>query len=90
MYYFHKKLKIKKKKQKKNIFSGFFRWVFWVFLGGFFIANPVEVSIHGVGLSLVNNAESVRRELAYLTLSSSDIVWEVRKEGKQRYKARES
>jgi hypothetical protein len=57
---------------------------------GFFIANPVEVSIHGVGLSLVNNAESVRRELAYLTLSSSDIVWEVRKEGTQRYKARES
>ncbi len=68
-------------------FLGFFGGVF---LGGFFIANPVEVSIHGVGLSLVNNAESVRRELAYLTLSSSDIVWEVRKEGKQRYKARES
>jgi hypothetical protein len=33
LYYFHKKLKLKKK--KKNIFSGFFwvgffRWIFWV------------------------------------------------------------
>jgi hypothetical protein len=35
--YFHKKLKIKKKTEKKNIFSG----IFWVgFLDGFFIANP--------------------------------------------------
>jgi hypothetical protein len=35
LYYFHKKLKIKKKTKKppKNIFSGFFGWVF---LGGFF------------------------------------------------------
>jgi vacuolar protein sorting-associated protein 13A/C len=51
------------------------------------IEQEVEVSIHGIGISLVNNAESVRRELAYLTVSSSDIVWEVRREGKQRYKA---
>jgi hypothetical protein len=30
-----------KKFKKKNIFSGFFRWVFvWVFWVGFFIANP--------------------------------------------------
>jgi hypothetical protein len=32
---------LNKKKTKKNIFNGFFRWVFWVFLGGFFNANPV-------------------------------------------------
>ncbi len=42
MYYFHKTLKIKNKKQKKNIFSRFFRWDFWVFLGGFFIANRAQ------------------------------------------------
>jgi vacuolar protein sorting-associated protein 13A/C len=41
------------------------------------IEQEVELSVHGVGVSLVNNAESVRRELAYLTISSSDIVWEV-------------
>ncbi len=37
LYYFHKKIKNKKKtkNQKKNIFSGFFRWVFWVFWVGF-------------------------------------------------------
>ncbi len=38
-------LKLKNyKKQKKNIFIGFFRWVFWVCLGGFFIANPDKKS----------------------------------------------
>jgi hypothetical protein len=30
----------KNKKNKKHIFSGFLRWFFGVFLGGFFIANP--------------------------------------------------
>ncbi len=49
MYYFHKKLKIKKnsntkKKQKKNIFSGFlggFLGVFWVsFFGWVFYCQP--------------------------------------------------
>jgi hypothetical protein len=39
LYNFHKKLKIKKK--KKNIFSGFLGWFFWVvFLGGFFYCQP--------------------------------------------------
>jgi hypothetical protein len=28
------------KKNKKKHFSGFFKVVFWGFLGGFFIANP--------------------------------------------------
>ncbi len=39
MYHFHKKLKIKKTPQK-TFLVGLFRWVFWVFLGGFYIANP--------------------------------------------------
>jgi hypothetical protein len=40
--YFHKKLKIKKKPKnnKKPFLVGVFRWFFWVFLGGFFNANP--------------------------------------------------
>ena len=42
------------------------------------IEQELDVSIHGVGVSLVDNAESVRRELAYLSISSSHIVWEVR------------
>ena len=45
------------------------------------------MSIYGVGVSLVNNDTDVRRELAYLSVTSSDIVWEIRKEGKQRYKS---
>ena len=47
----------------------------------------MDVSIYGVGVSLVNNDAEVRRELAYLSVTSSDIVWEVRKEGKSRYKS---
>ena len=47
----------------------------------------MDVSIYGVGVSLVNNDMDVRRELAYLGVTSSSIVWEVRREGKQRYKS---
>ena len=47
----------------------------------------MDVSIYGVGVSLVNNDMEVRRELAYLGVTSSSIVWEVRREGKQRYKS---
>jgi hypothetical protein len=35
LYYFKKNLK-----KKKPFLVSFFRWVFGVFLGGFFIANP--------------------------------------------------
>jgi hypothetical protein len=38
-YYFHKKFKIKKK-PKKTFLVGFLGGFFWVFLGGFFNANP--------------------------------------------------
>merc|ERR1719319_200795 len=51
------------------------------------IAQEIDVSIHGIGVSLVNNDEYVRRELAYLSVTSSDVVWEVRKEGKLRFKS---
>jgi hypothetical protein len=50
LYYFHKKLKIKKKKTPKNPFlvvflGGFFGFFGWVFLGGFFNANPVLTNV---------------------------------------------
>ena len=51
------------------------------------IEQEMDVSIYGVGVSLVNNDMDVRRELAYLGVTSSSIVWEVRREGKQRYKS---
>jgi len=51
------------------------------------IEQEIDISIYGVGLSLINNDSAVRRELAYLSVTSSDIVWEIRKEGKQRYKS---
>jgi hypothetical protein len=44
LYYFHKK-DLKLKKTQKNIFSGFFMWLFLGFLGGFFIANPAFISL---------------------------------------------
>jgi len=51
------------------------------------IEQEMSANIHGIGLSLVNNDDIVRRELAYLSVTSSDIVWEIRKEGKSRYKS---
>ncbi|XP_046683901.1 vacuolar protein sorting-associated protein 13 isoform X2 [Homalodisca vitripennis] len=44
----------------------------------------VEVSIHGVGLSLVDN--EMRKELVYLGISSSGAVWEFAKPGSNKYK----
>jgi hypothetical protein len=46
MYYFHKKLKIKK--PKNPFLVGFFRWFF---LGGFFIANPAWTGVVGTLLA---------------------------------------
>ena len=45
--------------------------------------TQVDISIYGVGVSVVNNESSVRKELAYLSVRSSEVVWEIRKEGKQ-------
>ena len=33
----------------------------------------MDISIHGIGVSLVNNDENVRKELAYLSIVSSNI-----------------
>ena len=41
------------------------------------IEQEMDVSIYGIGLSIVNNDDGVRRELAYLSVRSSDVVWEV-------------
>ena len=37
------------------------------------IEQDIDISIHGIGVSLVNNDENVRKELAYLSVSSSNI-----------------
>ena len=43
----------------------------------------IDISIFGIGLSLINN--SLCQEIVYMNISSSDIIWEVRKQGKTRY-----
>ena len=50
------------------------------------ISKEIDVSIYGIGLSLVNNAvaNGANYELIYMSISSSDVVWEVRKQGKNR------
>ena len=53
------------------------------------ISQEVDISIFGIGLSVVNNccANGVPNyELIYMSISSSDVVWEIRKQGKSRYK----
>jgi len=47
------------------------------------IDMEIEVSLQGFGLSLVNNA--LRKEIAYLGITSSGIIWEQMK--RKRYKA---
>uniref|UniRef100_A0A1B6F8B5 Vacuolar protein sorting-associated protein 13 n=1 Tax=Cuerna arida TaxID=1464854 RepID=A0A1B6F8B5_9HEMI len=44
----------------------------------------VNLSIHGVGLSLVDN--EMRKELIYLGISSSGAVWEFAKPGSKKFK----
>ncbi len=56
------------------------------------IEQEIEVSIHGVGISVVNNGGAGGRaaaageayEVLYTSVTSSDIVWEVRRTGKTR------
>lgn len=51
------------------------------------ISLEVDVSVFGVGLSIVNNTNYENNyELLYVSISSSDVVWEIRKNGKTRYK----
>ncbi|XP_053594598.1 intermembrane lipid transfer protein Vps13 isoform X2 [Microplitis demolitor] len=48
------------------------------------IDQEITLNIHGVGLSLVNNASKV--ELLYLRIASSGIIWETRKTIGSRWK----
>ncbi|XP_058986884.1 intermembrane lipid transfer protein Vps13 [Musca domestica] len=48
------------------------------------ITQSIEIKIHGIGLSLVNNETGV--DILYLGITSSGIVWETRKHAKKRYK----
>ncbi|KRT85331.1 hypothetical protein AMK59_1583, partial [Oryctes borbonicus] len=48
------------------------------------IDQEVTLSIHGIGLSLVNNHE--KREIMYLRIASSGVIWETCKATHKRYK----
>ncbi len=49
------------------------------------IMQEVEVSIHGIGISVVNNSSPADAyEVLYTSVTSSDIVWEVRRNGRTR------
>ena len=48
------------------------------------IDQEIDISINGIGISLVNNYKM--HEVLYVSITSSDIVWEYRKSGKSRYK----
>ncbi|KAK9701873.1 SHR-binding domain of vacuolar-sorting associated protein 13, partial [Popillia japonica] len=48
------------------------------------IDQEVTLSIHGIGLSLVNNVD--RREIMYLRIASSGVIWETCKSQGRRYK----
>ena len=50
------------------------------------ISQELEISIHGIGISIVNNSPNCNYELIYTSVTSSDIVWEVKRSGKSRYK----
>lgn len=48
------------------------------------VAQEIEVEIHGIGVSLVNNITMV--DIMYIGMASSNVIWEERKRGKY-YKA---
>lgn len=41
------------------------------------VVQEIEVDIHGIGISLVNNAKSV--DVMYIGLASSNVIWEEQK-----------
>uniref|UniRef100_A0A224XG50 Putative vacuolar protein n=1 Tax=Panstrongylus lignarius TaxID=156445 RepID=A0A224XG50_9HEMI len=49
------------------------------------ITQKLEINIHGICLSLVNN--TVRTEVLHLGITSSGVIWEAKKFSKKRYKA---
>ncbi|XP_067012189.2 intermembrane lipid transfer protein Vps13 [Anabrus simplex] len=48
------------------------------------IEREVNVAIHGVGLSVVNNISHI--EILYIGIASSGVVWEARKPNSKRFK----
>lgn len=48
------------------------------------ITQSIDLHIHGIGLSVVNNETGV--DLLYLGINSSGIVWESKKSAKKRFK----
>lgn len=48
------------------------------------ITQSIELHIHGIGLSVVNNETGL--DLLYLGIKSSGIVWESKKASKKRFK----
>lgn len=48
------------------------------------MAQEIEVDIHGIGLSLVNNVKQC--DIMYIGIASSGVIWEEKKEKKSRYK----
>lgn len=48
------------------------------------IQQEITLTLHGVGLSLVNN--ETRQEIMYIGIASSGVIWETCKPNKKRYK----
>ncbi|TRY69082.1 hypothetical protein TCAL_09656 [Tigriopus californicus] len=50
------------------------------------IDQEIVLSISGIGISIVNNNPALSYELIYSSITSSDVVWEVKRNGKTRFK----
>lgn len=50
------------------------------------IDQEIVLSISGIGISIVNNNPASSYELIYSSITSSDVVWEVKRNGKTRFK----
>lgn len=48
------------------------------------ITRSIDLHIHGIGISVVNNEAAL--DILYLGITSSGIVWESRKPNKKRFK----
>lgn len=48
------------------------------------VQQEINMSIHGLGLSLVNNV--IRQELMYIGVASSGVIWEASKYNSKRFK----
>ncbi|KAL5288954.1 hypothetical protein ACFFRR_009268 [Megaselia abdita] len=48
------------------------------------INDEIELSIHGIGISIVNNIKEV--DVIYLSITDSGVIWKNKKKGKKRFK----